>query len=71
MDAEQRKFCDQMLCNQAEITRNLAVVATKLDNVIKVQDKQTTELESLKRFKWGVIGTAAVTVSTLIKSIFS
>ena len=61
---------DKILENQSSMNTSLAVIEERM----KAKDKRLTkveeEVEGLKKFKWGVIGTAAVSISTFIKSMF-
>ena len=61
---------DKILDNQIEMKSSLAVVEQKIEEKDRRITKVEDEVESLKRFKWGVIGTAAVSISTFIKSMF-
>ena len=61
---------DKILENQSSMNTSLAVIEERM----KAKDKRLTkveeEVEGLKKFKWGVIGTAAVSISTFVKSMF-
>ena len=61
---------DKILENQSSMNTSLAVIEERL----KSKDKRLTAVEKdvkeLNKFKWGVIGTAAVSISTVIKSMF-
>ncbi len=61
---------DKILENQIEMGKSLAVIETKLEAKEKRLDKVETNVEGLNRFKWGVVGTAVVSVSTFLKSLF-
>ncbi len=62
---------DKILDNQMEMGRGIAVLETEIKNNTKVQDKHSKDIEGLKKFKWGIIGTAALTATTFIKSLFA
>jgi len=61
---------DKILENQSTMNTSLAVIEEK----IKSKDRRLTKVEKdvkdLNKFKWGVIGTAAVSISTFVKSMF-
>jgi len=61
---------DRILENQSNMNTSLAVIEERLN----AKDKRLTAVEKdvkeLNKFKWGVIGTAAVSISTFIKSMF-
>jgi len=61
---------DKILENQNKMNTSLAVIEEK----IKSKDRRLTKVEKdvkdLNKFKWGVIGTAAVSISTFVKSMF-
>ncbi len=61
---------DKILENQSKMNTSLAVIEEK----IKSKDRRLTKVEKdvkdLNKFKWGVIGTAAVSISTFVKSMF-
>lgn len=61
---------DRILENQSKMNTSLAVIEEK----IKSKDRRLTKVEKdvkdLNKFKWGVIGTAAVSISTFVKSMF-
>ena len=61
---------DKILENQIEMGKSLVVIETKLVAKEKRLDKVETNVEGLNRFKWGVVGTAVVSVSTFLKSLF-
>ena len=61
---------DKILENQIEMGKSLAVIETKLEAKEKRLDKVEPNVEGLNRFKWGVVGTAVVSVSTFLKSLF-
>ena len=61
---------DKILENQIEMGKSLAVIETKLEAKEKRLDKVETNVDGLNRFKWGVVGTAVVSVSTFLKSLF-
>jgi len=62
---------DKLIEGQNELAVGQAVLVTKMES----KDQRLKELEAdvkgLNRFKWGIIGTAAVSVSTFIKSMFA
>ena len=61
---------DKILENQSTMNTSLAVIEEK----IKSKDRRLTKVEKdvkdLNKFKWRVIGTAAVSISTFVKSMF-
>ena len=61
---------DKILDNQVEMGKSIVVIETKLVAKEKRLDKVETNVEGLNRFKWGVVGTAVVSVSTFLKSLF-
>ncbi len=61
---------DKILDNQVEMGKSIVVIETKLVAKEKRLDKVETNVDGLNRFKWGVVGTAVVSVSTFLKSLF-
>ncbi len=61
---------DKILDNQVEMGKSIVVIETKLASKEKRLDKVETNVDGLNRFKWGVVGTAVVSVSTFLKSLF-
>ena len=61
---------DKILENQSKTNTSLAVIEEKMKSKDKRLNKVEREIEGLKKFKWGVIGTAAVSISTFVKSMF-
>ena len=61
---------DKILENQSSMNTSLAVIEERMKSKDKRLTKVELEVEGLKKFKWGVIGTAAVSISTFIKSMF-
>jgi len=49
---------------------SLAVIEEKIKSKDRRLSKVEGEIDGLKKFKWGVIGTAAVSISTFVKSMF-
>jgi len=68
---------DKILENQSKMNTSLAVIEEKIKSkdkrLTKVEgeiDKVEGEIDGLNKFKWGVIGTAAVSITSLVKSMF-
>ncbi len=61
---------DKILDNQMEMKTSLAVVEQKLEDKGRRLTNVEKDVKDLNKFKWGVIGTAAVSISTFIKSMF-
>ena len=61
---------DKILENQSKMNTSLAVIEEKIKSKDRRLSKVEGEIDGLKKFKWGVIGTAAVSISTFIKSMF-
>lgn len=61
---------DKILDNQIEMKTSLAVVEQKLEDKGRRLTNVEKEVKDLNKFKWGVIGTAAVSISTFVKSMF-
>jgi hypothetical protein len=61
---------DKILDNQIEMKTSLAVVEQKLEDKGRRLTNVEKDVKDLNKFKWGVIGTAAVSISTFIKSMF-
>jgi hypothetical protein len=62
---------DRLLRGQAEISTSIAVLEARLNAKGKRIEKNEKEIKDLNKFKWGIIGTAAVSISTFIKSMFT
>ena len=62
---------DRLLAGQSKLNTDIAVIATRLDAKEKRISKNEKDVEDLKRFKWGIIGTAAVSLSTFFKTMFT
>lgn len=62
---------DKLLAGQSQLTTEIAVIATRLDAKEKRICKNEKDVEDLKKFKWGIIGTAAVSLSTFFKTMFT
>ena len=62
---------DKLLSGQAKISTAIAVIENRLDNKSEKIAKNEKDLEDLKKFKWGIIGTAAVSLSTFFKTMFT
>lgn len=62
---------DKLLNGQAKISTEIAVLQTRLDHKSDKIAKNEKDLEDLKKFKWGIIGTAAVSLSTFFKTMFA
>ena len=62
---------DKLLNGQAKISTEIAVLQTRLDHKSDKIAKNEKDLEDLKKFKWGIIGTAAVSLSTFFKTMFT
>ena len=62
---------DKLLNGQAKISTEIAVLQTRLDHQSDKIAKNEKDLEDLKKFKWGIIGTAAVSLSTFFKTMFA
>jgi len=61
---------DKILENQSKMNTSLAVIEEKIKSKDRRLSKVEGEIDGLKKFKWGVIGTAAVSISTFVKSMF-
>ena len=61
---------DKILDNQIEMKTSLAVVEQKLEDKGRRLSNVEKDVKDLNKFKLGVIGTAAVSISTFIKSMF-
>jgi hypothetical protein len=61
---------DKILDNQSKMNTSLAVIEEKIKSKDRRLSKVEGEIDGLKKFKWGVIGTAAVSISTFVKSMF-
>ena len=53
---------DKILDNQIEMKTSLAVVEQKLEDKGRRLTNVEKEVKDLNKFKWGVIGTAAVSI---------
>lgn len=62
---------DKLLDGQAKISTAIAVLETRLDAKGRRIAKNEKDVEDLKKFKWGIIGTAAVSLSTFFKTMFT
>ena len=62
---------DKILDNQIEMKTSLAVVEQKLEDKGRRLTNVEKDVKDLNKFKWGVIGTAAVSISTFIKSMLN
>ncbi len=61
---------DRILENQSSMNTSLAVIEERLNTKDKRLTAVEKDVKDLNKFKWGVIGTAAVSISTFIKSMF-
>ena len=61
---------DKILENQSSMNTSLAVIEERLNTKDKRLTAVEKDVKELNKFKWGVIGTAAVSISTFIKSMF-
>ena len=61
---------DKILENQSKTNTSLAVIEERLKSKDRRLTKVEKDVKDLNKFKWGVIGTAAVSISTFVKSMF-
>lgn len=62
---------DKMLENQAKIITSVALLEQRSAQKEKTIDKLEGKVESLNKFRWGVVGTAGFSIITFIKSLYS
>lgn len=61
---------DKIIDNQIDMMKAIVAIETKAEAKKERVNKLEKDVEGLKKFKWGIIGTAAISVSTFFKSMF-
>ena len=61
---------DKILDNQIEMGKSLAVIEHRMENKDKRLNKVEADTESLKKFKWGLIGTGGLGLTAFIAEMY-
>lgn len=62
---------NRILNNQVAMGISLAVIQEQIKAKEKRMSKNEKDIEGLKKFKWGIIGTAGVSIVTFLKTVFT
>lgn len=60
---------DKILDNQQHLFITMAEVKTEIKNKKEILDKHEKEIEALKKFKWGIVGTTVLSGFAFFKDM--